>query len=259
MAKKKPKSKPIINPNEGQIIKWGNKYRNTKTNKFASKKDFAKSNFQMILDNQRGFTKGVVKAAKGYSAYYNNYRYNGKSMKRQVAHYLQDNLTNTQKKELKMSVKEYGYFKDWSMIMPQSAYDVLQKAFHFTFERLSSYELDSGFLTKKEDNMHNIVKELAYYRGKGYEIKIIDNAGERGDISTLKDFERQILSDAQAEMEAEHTTSSKAMYLFNIEHEMTVDDDKKIVTVDLRNATNYISDSKEAEIIKAKKRRLKKG
>jgi hypothetical protein len=56
-------------------------------------------------------------------------------------------------------------------------------------------------------------------------------------------------------MEQLHTTSNKAMYLFNIQHELTVNDQNKTVTLDLRNSTNHISDSKEAQIFKENKRK----
>jgi hypothetical protein len=104
--------------------------------------------------------------------------------------------------------------------------------------------------------MYNIIKELAYYREKGYKINIIDLDGNTGsDIIVVKNFEREKLAEAQEEMEQLHTTSNKAMYLFNIQHELTVNDQNKTVTLDLRNAKGEIRDSKEAQIFKQNKRK----
>jgi hypothetical protein len=47
------------------------------------------------------------------------------------------------------------------------------------------------------------------------------------------------------------------MYLFNIQHELTVNDQNKTVTLDLRNAKGEIRDSKEAQIFKESKRKGK--
>jgi hypothetical protein len=133
--------------------------------------------------------------------------------------------------------------------------NTLFNAFNFTFNRKTSYELETGFLTK-EDNMYNIIKELAYYREKGYKINIIDLDGNTGsDITVVKNFEREKLAEAQEEMEQLHTTSNKAMYLFNIQHELTVNDQNKTVILDLRNAKGEIRDSKEAQIFKENKRK----
>ncbi|GDX37472.1 hypothetical protein LBMAG19_6180 [Candidatus Pelagibacterales bacterium] len=67
MVKKSKKILVKIIPNAGEIIQYGNKFRNIKTMKFASKRDFAKSNYKMILDNPAAFKK-VIKSAKGYDS-----------------------------------------------------------------------------------------------------------------------------------------------------------------------------------------------
>jgi len=258
MAKKTKKIKVEIKPNQGQVIQYGNKFRFADTMKFASKKDFAKSNFKMILDNPMAF-KSVVKKAKGYDSYYNALRYKGKSLKKQVADFLKENFVASEKKEIKLAVKEKGFLPDMSMIMKRNELDIINRMLNFTFGKNTSYELDSGFLTTKSDNMHNIIKDMAYYRKKGYVINIIDEQGGRSnDIAIIKDFERSLLSDAQEDMEQEHSSSSKSAYIFNIEHELTVNDFLKTVTLDLRNATSYISNSLEGEIFKAEQRFLKK-
>lgn len=254
MAKKSKKISVKIIPNAGEIIQYGNKFRNIKTMKFASKRDFAKSNFKMILDNPAAFKK-VVKTAKGFDSYYNSYRYNGKQLKRPIRDFLLENLSQSDKKQIKEAKKKNGLIPDLNMITNEASMNTLFNAFNFTFNRKTSYELATGFLTK-EDNMYNIIKELAYYREKGYKINIIDLDGNIGsDIDVIKNFEREKLSEAQEDMEQLHSTSNKAMYLFNIQHELTVNDQNKTVTLDLRNATGEIRDSKEAQIFKQNKRK----
>ena len=254
MVKKSKKISVKIIPNAGEIIQYGNKFRNIKTMKFASKRDFAKSNFKMILDNPVAFKK-VVKSAKGFDSYYNSYRYNGKQLKRQIRDFLLENLSQSDKKQIKEAKKKNGLIPDLNMITNEASMNTLFNAFNFTFNKKTSYELATGYLTK-EDNMYNIIKELAYYREKGYKINIIDLDGNTGsDITVIKNFEREKLSEAQEEMEQLHTTSNKAMYLFNIQHELTVNDQNKTVTLDLRNAKGEIRDSKEAQIFKESKRK----
>lgn len=256
MVKKSKKILVKIIPNAGEIIQYGNKFRNIKTMKFASKRDFAKSNYKMILDNPAAFKK-VIKSAKGYDSYYNSYRYNGKQLKRHIRDFLLENLAQSDKKQIKEARKKNGLIPDLNMILNEGSMNTLFNAFNFTFNKKTSYELETGFLTK-EDNMYNIINELAYYKDKGYKINIIDLDGNTGsDITVIKNFERQKLSEAQEDMEQLHTTSNKAMYLFNIQHELTVNNQNKTVTLDLRNATNHISDSKEAQIFKESKRKGK--
>jgi hypothetical protein len=254
MAKKSKKISVKIIPNAGEIIQYGNKFRNIKTMKFASKRDFAKSNYKMILDNPAAFKK-VIKSAKGFDSYYNSFRYNGKQLKRPIRDFLLENLSQSDKKQIKEAKKKKGLVPDLNMIVNEASMNTLFNAFNFTFNRKTSYELETGFLTK-EDNMYNIIKELAYYREKGYKINIIDLDGNTGsDITVVKNFEREKLAEAQEEMEQLHTTSNKAMYLFNIQHELTVNDQNKTVTLDLRNAKGEIRDSKEAQIFKENKRK----
>lgn len=254
MAKKSKKISVKIIPNAGEIVQYGNKFRNIKTMKFASKRDFAKSNFKMILENPAAFKK-VVKSAKGFDSYYNSYRYNGKQLKRPIRDFLLENLSQSDKKQIKEAKKKSGLIPDLNMITNEASMNTLFNAFNFTFNRKTSYELETGFLTK-EDNMYNIIKELAYYREQGYKINIIDLDGNTGsDITIIKNFEREKLSEAQEDMEQLHSTSNKAMYLFNIQHELTVNDQNKTVTLDLRNATGEIRDSKEAQIFKQNKRK----
>lgn len=256
MVKKSKKISVKIIPNAGEIIQYGNKFRNVKTMKFASKRDFAKSNYKMILDNPAAFKK-VIKTAKGFDSYYNSYRYNGKQLKRPIRDFLLENLAQSDKKQIKEAKKKNGLIPDLNMILNEGSMNTLFNAFNFTFNRKTSYELETGFLTK-EDNMYNIIKELAYYREKGYKINIIDLDGNTGsDITVIKNLEREKLSEAQEDMEQLHTTSNKAMYLFNIQHELTVNDQNKTVTLDLRNSTNHISDSKEAQIFKENKKKGK--
>ena len=224
--------------------------------KFASKRDFAKSNYKMILDNPAAFKK-VIKSAKGFDSYYNSYRYNGKQLKRPIRDFLLENLSQSDKKQIKEAKKKNGLIPDLNMITNEGSMNTLFNAFNFTFNRKTSYELETGFLTK-EDNMFNIIKELSYYREKNYKINIIDLDGNTGsDITVIKNFEREKLSEAQEEMEQLHTTSNKAMYLFNVQHELTVNDQNKTVTLDLRNAKGEIRDSKEAQIFKESKRKGK--
>ena len=254
MAKKSKKISVKIIPNAGEIVQYGNKFRNIKTMKFASKRDFAKSNFKMILENPAAFKK-VVKSAKGFDSYYNSYRYNGKQLKRPIRDFLLETLSQSDKKQIKEAKKKSGLIPDLNMITNEASMNTLFNAFNFTFNRKTSYELETGFLTK-EDNMYNIIKELAYYREQGYKINIIDLDGNTGsDITIIKNFEREKLSEAQEDMEQLHSTSNKAMYLFNIQHELTVNDQNKTVTLDLRNAKGEIRDSKEAQIFKENKRK----
>jgi hypothetical protein len=166
-----------------------------------------------------------------------------------------ENLSQSDKKQIKEAKKKNGLIPDLNMITNEASMNTLFNAFNFTFNRKTSYELETGFLTK-EDNMYNIIKELSYYREKGYKINIIDLDGNTGsDITVVKNFEREKLAEAQEEMEQLHTTSNKAMYLFNIQHELTVNDQNKTVILDLRNAKGEIRDSKEAQIFKENKRK----
>jgi len=254
MVKKSKKIQTQIIPNAGEIIQYGTKFRHLNTMKFANKRDFAKSNYKMILENPAAFQK-VIKSARGFDSYYNSYRYNGKQLKRHIRDFLLENLSQRDKKQIKEAKKKNGLIPDLNMITNEASMNTLFNAFNFTFNRKTSYELETGYLTK-EDDMYNIIKELAYYRDKGYKINIIDLDGNTGsDITVIKNFEREKLAEAQEEMEQLHTTSNKAMYIFNIQHELTVNDQNKTVTLDLRNSKGEIRDSKEAQIFKENKRK----
>jgi hypothetical protein len=130
MAKKSKKISVKIIPNAGEIIQYGNKFRNIKTMKFASKRDFAKSNYKMILENPAAFKK-VVKSAKGFDSYYNSFRYNGKQLKRPIRDFLLENLSQSDKKQIKEAKKKKGLVPDLNMIVNEASMNTLFNAFNF--------------------------------------------------------------------------------------------------------------------------------
>lgn len=245
----KKANKPVILPNSGTIEKvfkgsGGVYYKNTVTGKFATKKDFIKSNYIEILKTPLKYPK-EIKQAKGYKTYYNTPRFNGKTLNKQVAEFLTDTgFTKSDKKYIKAYQKETGFLPDLNFIFDDKTLKVLTNNFFFTFTKNSSYNLESGFLNIKNGDLNNVVRDLAFYRKKGYKLIVIDTEGNKHDsIQPIKDFEKKRIAENQDQfVNTSGAYSDKTKYLYNIEHQLTVNDKYKYVEINLGESKGFYSD-----------------
>jgi len=250
MAKKKSKAKKIvvIQPNAGEVIKDFSKksgkefYRNTKTGKISSKKDYVKSNFDLILSNPKGFPK-LQKSAKSSKSYYNQFRFNGKTLPKEYQEFIKKQLNKPEKKDFRNYRKEKGFINDLSFIYTPKQYELLMNNFKFTFDKWSSYDMTSGFLNVTTDDMHNIIKEIAHYRDKGYKIIIIDESGNSSsDIRVIKNFEKDQVNNAQQVVADGLTKKDATAYVYNVKHTLIINQLAKTVTIDLQESTGFFGD-----------------
>lgn len=245
------KNKQNIAPNSGIVQKvfkpfGGVYYKNTQTGKFATKKDFIKSNYRQIIQTPLQFPK-ELKSAKSYNTYFNQLRFKGTVLPKKVQDFLKDSgFVKSDKKQIKDYQKEKGFIPDMDFIYSEKEIKKLLHNFFFTFTKTTKYNLDSGFLETKNGDLFNIVKEIYSYLKKGYQLKVIDLEGkEHNDITPIKSFEKLKLSEAESEankeIKAKNWKRSKEEYIFNIEHNLTVNDMTKTVYLDLRDSDFYYS------------------
>jgi hypothetical protein len=252
MAKKKSKAKKIvvIQPNAGEVIKDFSKksgkefYRNTKTGKISSKKDYVKSNFDLILSNPKGFPK-LQKSAKGTKSYYNQLRFDGKVLPKEYQEFIKKQLNKPEQKDFREYKKEKGFIKDLSYIYTQKQYDILLNNFKFTFDKWTAYNMTTGFLNVTTDDMHNIISEIARYRDKGYKVVIVDEEGNTSnDISVIKNFEKNQVNAAQELVSNGLTKKDATAYVYNVKHSLVINQLAKTVTINLQDSSGFFSDSK---------------